>query len=96
MSTAPFTYDVQCPQCPLRPCEVFRPISDDELGFISSLKTGEIRTGPGATVLREGTQTEHLFTVLEGWARQSSQHIWAKSGLGHLNRNRLSRNPAPW
>jgi hypothetical protein len=34
--------------------------------------------------------------VLEGWARQSSQHIWAKSGLGHLNRNRLSRNPAPW
>jgi CRP/FNR family transcriptional regulator, anaerobic regulatory protein len=68
MSTVPFTNDVPCPQCPLRPCAVFRPISDDELGFISTLKAGELRTGPGATVLREGTQTEHLFTVLEGWA----------------------------
>jgi CRP/FNR family transcriptional regulator len=68
MSTAPFTYDVQCPQCPLRPCEVFRTISDDELGFISALKIGELRTGPGTTVVREGTETEHLFTMLEGWA----------------------------
>ncbi len=68
MSVAPFTYEVPCPQCPLRPCAVFRTISDDELGFISTLKSGELRTGPGTTVLREGTQTEHLFTVLEGWA----------------------------
>ncbi len=68
MSLSPFSYDVPCPQCPLRTCEVFHPIGKEELEFIGTLKTGELRTGPGTTVLREGSQSEHLFTLLEGWA----------------------------
>ena len=69
MSTlTPFSYEVPCSACPLRSSEVFRPIADEEIDFIATLKTGELRTGPGSTVLREGTQSEHLFTLLEGWA----------------------------
>jgi len=65
---APFTYDVPCTQCPLRVCEAFRTISQDELDFIAKLKAGELRTGPATTVLREGSPCEQLFTLLEGWA----------------------------
>jgi len=65
---APFTYDVPCTQCPLRVCEAFRTISEDELDFIAKLKAGELRTGPATTVLREGSPCEQLFTLLEGWA----------------------------
>ena len=68
MSIAPFTYEVPCEVCPLRAMDTFRSLSDEELGFIKKLKTGELRSGPGTTVLREGTQSDHLFTVLEGWA----------------------------
>ncbi len=67
-SAAPFSYDVPCRQCPLRGCTVFTQISDDELDFIAKLKVGELRTGPGSTVLREGSPSEQLFTLLEGWA----------------------------
>jgi CRP/FNR family transcriptional regulator len=67
-SMSPFSYDVPCPQCPLRTCDVFQPITDDELGFITKLKAGELRTGPASTVLQEGAQSDHLFTLLEGWA----------------------------
>jgi CRP/FNR family transcriptional regulator, anaerobic regulatory protein len=68
MSLAPFTNDVPCQQCPLRTCEAFRTISDAEIEFIATLKAGELRAGPGATVLREGAPSDQLFTLLEGWA----------------------------
>jgi CRP/FNR family transcriptional regulator len=68
LAVTPFSYEVPCTQCPLRACEVFRTISDDEIDFIATLKTGELRTGPGTTVLREGSPSEQLFTLLEGWA----------------------------
>lgn len=67
----PFTYEVPCTQCPLRACGVFRELSDEEIGFVSSLKTGEIRAGPGATLLQEGQPSDNLFTLLEGWAFRS-------------------------
>jgi CRP-like cAMP-binding protein len=35
------------------------------------LKKGELRAGPGATLLQEGQTSEHLFTLLEGWAFRS-------------------------
>ncbi len=44
------------------------PLGDGEIDFIAKLKAGELRTGPGTTVLREGSPSEHLFTLLEGWA----------------------------
>ena len=42
--------------------------SDDEVAVVASIKIGELRTGPGATVLQEGVPSEQLFTLLEGWA----------------------------
>lgn len=68
MSLTPYSYEVPCPQCPLRACEVFRTISGDEVEFIAKLKIGELRSGPGTTVLREGAPSDQLFTLLEGWA----------------------------
>ncbi len=65
---SPFSYDVQCPQCPLRACEIFHAVGAEELDFISALKAGELRTGPASTVLQEGSPSDQLFTLLEGWA----------------------------
>jgi CRP/FNR family transcriptional regulator len=67
----PFTYEVPCRQCPLRSCAVFRELSDEEVEFVSELKKGELRAGPGATLLQEGQTSEYLFTLLEGWAFRS-------------------------
>ena len=67
----PFTYEVPCQQCPLRSCNVFRELTDEEVDFVSQLKKGELRAGPGATLLQEGQPSEHLFTLLEGWAFRS-------------------------
>jgi CRP/FNR family transcriptional regulator len=67
-SLPPFTYDVPCRQCPLRTCEVFTETGEAEIDFIAKLKLGELRTGPATTVLREGSPSEQLYTLLEGWA----------------------------
>lgn len=40
---SPFTNEVPCARCPLRQCEVFRKLSDEEIEFVQSLKTGELR-----------------------------------------------------
>ena len=64
----PFTNEVPCARCPLRECGVFRALSDEEVEFVQSLKTGELRMGPGPTVLHEEQPSDHLFTLLEGWA----------------------------
>ena len=55
----PFTNEVPCARCPLRQCKVFRTLSDEEVEFVQSLKTGELRMGPGATVLHEGQPSAH-------------------------------------
>jgi CRP/FNR family transcriptional regulator, anaerobic regulatory protein len=68
LTATPFSYEVQCSRCPLRTCKVFQPATDDELASISTLKAGELRTGPASTVLQEGIPSDQLFTLLEGWA----------------------------
>lgn len=45
-----------------------RPFTAEELGFVKSFKVDELRIDPGVSFLREGTQSEHLYTVLAGWA----------------------------
>ncbi len=71
----PFTYEVPCQQCPLRSCNVFRELTDEEVDFVSQLKKGELRAGPGATVWEEGQPSEHLFTLLEGLSRLRSKTL---------------------
>ncbi len=58
----------KCQRCPLRQLQVFRAFEGDELKFIEWFKTGELVASPGATILAEGHNSPHLFTVLSGWA----------------------------
>lgn len=58
----------KCSECPIRKLEHFREFSETELKFVSDFKTGELDVKAGATILDEGAQSAHLFTLLSGWA----------------------------
>jgi CRP-like cAMP-binding protein len=57
-----------CEQCPLRPLPCLREFTPDELAFVKQFKIDELHVEPGASFLREGARSEHLYTVLHGWA----------------------------
>lgn len=61
------SFKTPCEQCPLRPLPHFREFSSDELDFVSRFKRGELAADAGATILVEGANSAHLFTVLSGW-----------------------------
>lgn len=56
-----------CENCPLRKLDHFRAFTSDELAYVSRFKIGELAVDAGATILVEGAQSAHLFTVLSGW-----------------------------
>lgn len=58
----------RCRACPLKNHKIFRQVSVAEIDFIETFKSGEFVTDAGATILAEGTNGPHLFTVLSGWA----------------------------
>ncbi len=45
-----------------------REFTPEELDFVKQFKVDELRVDPGASFLREGARSEHLYTVLSGWA----------------------------
>jgi CRP/FNR family transcriptional regulator, anaerobic regulatory protein len=57
-----------CEQCPLRARPCLREFNGEELSFVKEFKVDELRVEPGASFLREGARSEHLYTVLSGWA----------------------------
>lgn len=57
-----------CERCPLRGRPGLREFTPDELGFIKTFKTDEVHVDMGATFLRQGASSDHLYTVLNGWA----------------------------
>ncbi len=57
-----------CINCPLRKLPAFRAFTDEELKFMETFKAGELAVDPGATILLDGMNSAHLFTVLTGWA----------------------------
>ncbi|MEO1650576.1 MAG: Crp/Fnr family transcriptional regulator [Pseudomonadota bacterium] len=57
-----------CGTCPLRDRETFREFTDEEIQFIQRFKTGELVVQPGGTVVLDGHDSPHIFTVLSGWA----------------------------
>jgi CRP/FNR family transcriptional regulator, anaerobic regulatory protein len=59
---------VPCEQCPLRALNIFRNFSSEELAFVSQFKAGELSAEAGTTILLEGTNSPHLYTLLSGWA----------------------------
>jgi CRP/FNR family transcriptional regulator, anaerobic regulatory protein len=59
---------VQCEKCPLRAQKALRDFARSELDFINGFKSGELTAAAGTTLLMEGTNSAHLYTVLSGWA----------------------------
>jgi CRP/FNR family transcriptional regulator, anaerobic regulatory protein len=64
----PYSTLTPCEQCPLRRRANLRQFTAEELAFVKQFKVDELRVEPGASFLREGAQSEHLYTVLNGWA----------------------------
>jgi len=56
-----------CEKCPLRVFPYLQPHQKEEIKFLSGFKTGELVADAGTTVLVEGSNSAHLFTVLSGW-----------------------------
>lgn len=57
---------VSCTNCPLRRCEYFTPMTEEELAYMLTFKIGELAVEPGTTLLMEGSNSPQLFTVLSG------------------------------
>ena len=60
------TKTVPCDLCPLRKLSHFRPFSRDEVLFMKTFKTGELRIEAGSTLFAEKSVNLNLYTVLEG------------------------------
>ena len=59
---------VPCEKCPLRGVPLLREFSAKELEFVSEFKSGELNVQAGTSILLQGTNSAHLYTVLSGWA----------------------------
>ncbi len=57
---------IRCDKCPLRRCDYFLPMSEDELAFMQRFKAGELTVTAGTTLLMEGANSPQLYTVLSG------------------------------
>jgi CRP/FNR family transcriptional regulator, anaerobic regulatory protein len=57
-----------CENCPLRRRPSLREFTPTELAFVKEFKVDELHVEAGASFLREGASSEHLYTVLSGWA----------------------------
>jgi len=61
-------WKVPCEQCPLRAYEALRDFAPEELAFVRQFKCSELNVHAGTTLLLEGNNSAHLYTVLNGWA----------------------------
>jgi CRP-like cAMP-binding protein len=52
----------------MRKRSCLREFSAEELEFVKTFKVDELRVDPGISFLREGARSEHLYTILRGWA----------------------------
>jgi CRP/FNR family transcriptional regulator len=59
---------IACEKCPLRARACLRDFNAKELEFVASFKSGELNIEAGTSVLLQGTNSAHLYTILSGWA----------------------------
>lgn len=52
----------------MRARECLRDFSAKELEFVATFKSGELNVEAGTSVLLQGTNSAHLYTLLSGWA----------------------------
>jgi CRP/FNR family transcriptional regulator, anaerobic regulatory protein len=57
-----------CELCPLRKRPALRAFTPEELTFVKEFKVDELHVEAGASFLSQGRRSEHLYTVLSGWA----------------------------
>ncbi len=65
--TSTATRQFPCDKCPLQGLSHLQKHEKEEIAFLSGFKTGELVADAGTTVLVEGANSAHLFTVLSGW-----------------------------
>ena len=58
----------ECRHCPLRKLSCFKPFSRDDERTMQDFKVGEIVVDANRPILTEGTQSQQLYTVLDGMA----------------------------
>ena len=59
---------VECFDCRLRACGVFKPISRNELGAINNIKREHVALPAGAEIIRSGEAAPEIYTLYSGWA----------------------------
>jgi CRP/FNR family transcriptional regulator, anaerobic regulatory protein len=59
---------VACGKCPLRVKPLFRPFSEAELQFVTTLKTDHIVVAPRVDIIEEDEIGGPAYTLFEGWA----------------------------
>jgi CRP-like cAMP-binding protein len=59
---------VPCFECALRACELFKPITRDELGAINEIKREHLALPAGAEIVHSGDDSPEVYTLYSGWA----------------------------
>ena len=55
-----------CVKCPLRQLPIFDTMTEGEVTFMQSFKSGELQVSAGTTLLMEGANSPQLYTALSG------------------------------
>ncbi|AJE45147.1 Crp/Fnr family transcriptional regulator [Celeribacter indicus] len=56
----------RCENCPLKSKNAFVPLTGTEVDFMNGFKKGELAVEAGTTLVTEGSDAPHLYTVLSG------------------------------
>jgi CRP-like cAMP-binding protein len=59
---------VNCFECALRACGLFRPVSENELAVINDIKRDHLAVPAGTKIIRAGQDSPELYTLYSGWA----------------------------
>src|ERR1700751_4781156 len=57
-----------CYECALRDCELFKPVTAEELRTINDMKKEHLSLPAGAEIVRGGESSPELYTLYSGWA----------------------------
>jgi CRP-like cAMP-binding protein len=59
---------VNCFECALRACGLFKPVSENELAVINDIKRDHLTFPAGTEIIRAGEDSPELYTLYSGWA----------------------------
>jgi CRP-like cAMP-binding protein len=59
---------VNCFECALRACGLFKPVSQSELAFINEMKRDHLTVPAGTAIIRAEQDSAELYTLYAGWA----------------------------